>query len=159
MPILYIPERAQEVWGEPLAKGRANRAADLAPLEVVAGGLVAIGEDVTGLRNAMRPMVALYVGGMGARGRNFYNDLARRYGFEKEAELIQDLYLDGKKDEAAAAVPEEMLEKTTLVGPAGYVKDRLAAFAESGVTVLSVTPAGPDPVRLLEQIKEWAADL
>ena len=156
LPLFYVPEKAGEVVGEALAKGAANRAADLGPLEVVAGGLVAIGDDVEHLRDLMRPSVALYVGGMGARGQNFYNALARRYGYEAEAELIQDLYLDGKKDEAAAAVPAEFLEKMSLVGPAGYVKERLAAFRESGVTVLSVNPVGPDPVKIIEQLKEWA---
>ena len=159
MPLLFLPEKAKEVWGESLAKGRANRAADLGPLEITAGGMLAIGEGVEQLRDANRPMAALYIGGMGARGRNFYNDLARRYGYEAEAELIQDLYLSGKKDEAAAAVPAELVEKTSLVGPAGYVKERLAAFAEAGVTVLSVTPVGPDPVKLVEQVKEWCEDL
>ena len=87
--------------------------------------------------------MALYVGGMGARGKNFYNDLARRYGYEDEAKLIQDLYLDGKKDEAAAAVPVELLRSMSLVGPEGYVKERLAAFAEAGVTTLNVSPLLP----------------
>jgi hypothetical protein len=104
-------------------------------------------------------MTALYVGGMGAKGRNFYNDLVRRYGFEQEAEQIQDLYLDGKKDEAAKLVPEELLEATTLCGSEGYVKDRLAAYKDSGVTVLNVTPVGPDPVKLLEQVKTWIEDV
>ncbi len=157
MPLFYIPERAKDVWGESLAKGAANRAADLGPLDIVAGGLVAIGDDVTSVREFARPMVALYVGGMGARGRNFYNDLACRYGFEKEAKLIQDLYLDGKKNEAAAEVPAELLELTSLVGPEGYVKERIAAFKESGVTNLLVTPIGPDPTKIVEQLKDWAA--
>ena len=157
LPLFYVPEKAGAVFGEALAKGAANRAGDLGPLEVVAGGLVAIGDDVTHLRDLMRPTVALYVGGMGARGQNFYNALARRYGYEAEAELIQDLYLDGKKDEAAAAVPADFLEKMTLVGPAGYVKERMAAFRDSGVTVLSVNPLGPDPVKMVEQLKEWAS--
>ena len=85
--------------------------------------------------------MALYVGGMGARGRNFYNDLARRYGYEKEAAEIQDLYLAGKKDQAAAAlVPEELLELTSLIGPRGWVAERVAALREAGVTHLQVTP-------------------
>ncbi|HEX9969059.1 MAG TPA: LLM class F420-dependent oxidoreductase [Acidimicrobiales bacterium] len=154
LPILFVPERADEVWGEPLAKGKANRAADLAPLEVAAGGLVAIGDDVEGLREFVRPYVALYVGGMGAKGRNFYNDLAKRYGYEKEAELIQDLYLAGKKDEAAAAVPDGLLEGTTLVGSKGYVRDRLAAYKEAGVTVLNTTIVGPDPVATTAELRE-----
>jgi hypothetical protein len=100
-------------------------------------------------------MVALYVGGMGARGRNFYNDLVCRYGFEKEAKLIQDLYLDGKKDEAAAAVPDELLEATTLCGPEGYVRERIDAYRESGVTMLNLTPIAPDVPKLVTQLKEW----
>jgi F420-dependent oxidoreductase-like protein len=161
LPLLFVPERAKSVWGESLAKGAANRAGELGSLEVVAGGLIAIGDDVDAeaIRDFQRPMVALYVGGMGARGRNFYNDLARRYGYEKEAEVIQDLYLDGKKTEAAAAVPADMLEKMSLVGPAGYVKERLAAFAEAGVTILSVQPVGADPVATVERLKVWAGDL
>jgi F420-dependent oxidoreductase-like protein len=157
MPLFYVPEKAKSVWGESLGKGAANRAADLGPLDVVAGGLVAIGDDVAAVREYARPMVALYVGGMGARGRNFYNDLACRYGYEKEAKLIQDLYLDGKKAEAAAEVPAELLELTSLCGPEGYVKERIAAFKESGVTNLLVTPIGPDPVKIVEQLKDWTA--
>ena len=157
LPIFFVPERAKDVWGDALAKGAANRPADLGPLEVCAGGLVAIGDDVGGMRDFVRPMVALYVGGMGARGQNFYNALVRRYGYEKEAELIQDLYLDGKKQEAAAAVPDELLESMSLCGPEGYVKDRLAAYKEAGVTVLNVTPVGPDPIKVVDQLKEWTA--
>ena len=119
-PFLFIPERAADVWGDALAAGTARqRPPARGALEVAAGGLVAIGEGLEHLRELARPMTALYVGGMGAKGRNFYNALTRRYGFEAEAELIQDLYLSGKKEEAAAAVPAELLELTSLVGPAG----------------------------------------
>jgi hypothetical protein len=124
-------------------------------LEVAAGGLVAIGEGLENLREAARGMMALYIGGMGARGRNFYNTLVGRYGYEKEAELIQDLYLEGKKKEAAAAVPAELLEQTSLIGPAGYVKERVAAYREAGVTVLNVTAVGSDPLGTLSQLREW----
>jgi F420-dependent oxidoreductase-like protein len=157
LPILYMPERAASVWGAALAKGAANRDASLGTLEVVAGGLVAIGDDVTNLRDLMRPMAALYIGGMGAKGHNFYNDLARRYGYEGEAETIQELYLSGRKEEAAAAVPGDLLEGMSLVGPAGYVRERVQVFKDSGVTVLSIIPMGADPVRIVEQVKEWAA--
>jgi len=157
LPLFWVPEKAAEVFGPSLAAGSAARPAERGPLEIAAGGLVAIGDDVTRIRELSRPMVALYVGGMGARGRNFYNALARRYGYEKEAELIQDLYLDGKKEDAAAAVPNDFLEKINLVGPAGYVRERLAAFRESGVTMLNITPVGDDPVRIVEQLKEWTA--
>ena len=157
LPLFWVPEKAAEVFGPSLAAGSAARPAERGPLEIAAGGLVAIGDDVTRIRELSRPMVALYVGGMGARGRNFYNALARRYGYEKEAELVQDLYLDGKKEDAAAAVPNDFLEKINLVGPAGYVRERLAAFRESGVTMLNITPVGDDPVRIVEQLKEWTA--
>ena len=157
LPILYVPEKAKDVWGESLAAGLAKRDPALGQLEISAGGMVAVGDDVAGVRDMARPMVALYVGGMGAKGKNFYNALARRYGYEQEAETIQDLYLDGKKQEAAAAVPAELLEKTNLVGPEGYVKERIQAMAESGVTVLSIIPIDPDPVRLVEKIKTWVS--
>jgi len=159
LPIMFIPEKAKSVWGESLAKGGANRSADLGPLQISAGGMLAVGDGLEKLRDAGRPMMALYVGGMGAKGKNFYNDLARRYGYEAEAERIQDLYLDGKRDEAAAAVPEEFLEKTSLVGPEGFVKERIAAMAEAGVTELSITPVDPDPVKLVEKVKGWVEDL
>jgi F420-dependent oxidoreductase-like protein len=154
MPLFYLPEKAKDVWGADLAAGESKRSADLGPLEVVAGSLLAIGEGAEKMRDFARPMLALYIGGMGAKGRNFYNDLVCRYGWEEEAEQIQDLYLAGKKDEAAALIPEELLEKTTLCGPEGYVKERIAAFEESGVTVLNVTPLGDAPT-MLEQVRGW----
>jgi F420-dependent oxidoreductase-like protein len=157
LPTLFIPEKAADVWGPALAAGRAKRDAALGDLEIAAGGMLAIGDDVEHLRAASRPVIALYVGGMGAKGRNFYNDLARRYGYEAEAEQIQELYLAGRKDEAAAAVPAEFAELTNLIGPAGYVKERVQAFKEAGVTTLNVTPIGENPVKLIEQVKEWLA--
>jgi F420-dependent oxidoreductase-like protein len=156
LPLFYLPEKVDEVWGDDLAAGAAARSADLAPLEIVAGGLLAVGDDAARMRDLARPMIALYVGGMGARGRNFYNDLARRYGFEAEAVKIQDLYLDGQKDEAAAAVPDGLLEAATICGPEGYVRDRIAAFKEAGVTSLNVTPLAEDVPALVTQLKEWA---
>ncbi|TYB67850.1 LLM class F420-dependent oxidoreductase [Nonomuraea sp. PA05] len=159
-PIFYVPEKAGEVWGPSVAAGKAKRDPELGELDVIAQASLAIGDDVAGLLEFGRPMAALYIGGMGAKGRNFYNDLARRYGYEKEAEQIQDLYLEGKKDEAAALVPAELLEKMSLVGSEGFVRERLQAMKESGVTTLNVTPlAGTheERVRLIETIKEWAA--
>ena len=157
IPHLYAPELASKVWGDSLATGTAKRPADLGPLQVTAGGMVAIGEDVKGMLDFARPMFALYIGGMGAKGKNFYNDLVREYGYEAEAEKIQDLYLDGKKDQAAAAVPQELLEMCNLVGPESYVKERIAAFAESGVTSLNVTPVGEDPAAIVGQLKSWVS--
>jgi F420-dependent oxidoreductase-like protein len=154
---LWLPEKAAEVWGPALARGAARRAEDLGPLEVVAGGTIAIGDDVSRLRELARPRLALYIGGMGERGSNFYNSLVCRYGYEAEAARIQDLYLEGKTKEAEAAVPADLLEKTSLIGPAGYVRERIAAYRDSGVTVLSVDPLGDDPVGVFEQVKAWAS--
>ena len=94
---------------------------------------------------------------MGARGKNFYNQLACDYGYEAEAKQIQDLFLDGKKKEAEAAVPLELLEQVNLVGPASYVQERIAAFRESGVTNLQVAPLGDDPAATVRQLKEWVS--
>jgi F420-dependent oxidoreductase-like protein len=157
MPTLFIPERAGEVWGEPLQAGRAKRSSELGPLEIVAGGPLAIGDGIESFRELVRPYIALYVGGMGARGRNFYNDLARRYGYVAEAELVQDLYLAGRKEEAAAAVPEEMVELTTLIGSADHVRDRVSVYAAAGVTILNVNPVGPEPGKDLAQLKAMLA--
>ena len=158
LPMLYIPERAKEVWGAPMAIGAAKRSSGLGDLMISAGGLLAIGEgdDVTALRELQRSLVALYVGGMGAKGKNFYNELAVRYGYEKEAATIQDLYLDGKKKEAEAAVPEEFLELTTLCGPKSYVAERIEAFKEAGVTHLQVYPVARESqtlATLIETVK------
>ncbi|MBI2708989.1 MAG: LLM class F420-dependent oxidoreductase [Actinobacteria bacterium] len=160
MPLFFHPEKAGEVWEADLAAGRAKRDPSLDPLWISAGGLVAIGEDAAAMRDLARPLIALYVGGMGSRERNFYNELVQRYGFEAEAKQIQDLYLDGKKDEAAAAVPAELLEATTLCGPPSYVQERIAAFREAGVTHLSVTPlplGEQSAAGVISQVKEWSA--
>jgi F420-dependent oxidoreductase-like protein len=156
MPIFYLPEQAGAVWGEAVEQGQARRDPALGPLDVIAHAALAIGDDVTGLRDLSRPQLALYIGGMGARGRNFYNDLACRFGYEAEAKAIQDAYLDGRKAEAEALVPAELAERISLIGPEGYVAERLAAFRESGVTTLNVTPLAPTHearVRLIEQVR------
>ncbi|UDY24358.1 LLM class F420-dependent oxidoreductase [Nocardioides sp. Kera G14] len=157
LPIFFSPEKARSVWGETLAKGAAKRSPDLGTLEISAGGLVAIGEDVKGMLDFVRPYAALYIGGMGAKGRNFYNQLFTHYGYEKEAHAIQELYLAGKKKEAEALVPVEFLEEISLVGPASYVKERIEAFRAAGVTSLQVVPGSDDPVGLIGQLKEWTS--
>ncbi|QCW50150.1 LLM class F420-dependent oxidoreductase [Nocardioides dongxiaopingii] len=155
MPHLFFPEKAADVWGSSLAAGAAKRSPELGPLQVTAGGMLAIGEDVKGMLDLARPMYALYVGGMGAKGKNFYNDLACQYGYEEAATKIQDLYLSGKKKEAEALVPDEWLEAGNLVGPESYVKERIAAFREAGVTHLQVLPATDDPAATVAQVKNW----
>ena len=160
-PIFFVPEKAGDVWGRSLAEGRAKRDPELGELDVIAQAFLAIGDDVAPLLELGRPMLALYIGGMGARGKNFYNDLACRYGYAAEAKTIQDLYLAGKKDEAAAAVPAELLGRLALIGPEGYVRERIAAFAEAGVTTLNVNPVAADHrsrVALIERVRELAAD-
>ena len=159
LPFLFLPEKARDVWGDALAKGTAKRSPDLKPLEVSAGGMVAIGEgpETKSLLDFARPTYALYVGGMGARGKNFYNQLARDYGFEREAQEIQDMYLGGNKRDAESKVPFEWLDKGNLVGPASYVKERIEAFKEAGVTSLQIVPVGENPAAIVEQVKEWIA--
>jgi len=152
-----VPELHDKVWGDALRAGTAKRSSDLAPLEISAGGMVAVGEDVKGLLDFARPMVALYVGGMGARGKNFYFDLACQYGFEEAATKIQDLYLGGNKRDAEAEVPMELLELGNLVGPESYVKERIAAFREAGVTNLQVIPVADDAPALVSKVKEWVS--
>lgn len=159
MPIFFHPEKSGEVWGQALAEGNARRDPALGPLDVAAPAPLAIGEDVDDLVDLARPQLALYIGGMGSRDRNFYNDLARRYGYEQEAARIQELYLSGKKEEAAAAVPADLLRATSLIGPHSYVAERLAAFRSAGVTTLQVTPVAADHSQRLsdvERLKEMA---
>ena len=160
---MFIPEKHHQVWGDQLKKGLAKRDPDRKRLDIAAGGMLAIGDDLVGdeqkkILDLARPNTALYVGGMGARGKNFYNDICRGYGYEQEAVDIQDLYLDGKKDEAAARVPGEWLELSNLVGPKSYIKERIGAFKEAGVTVLSVNPVGPEPVKAIETLRTIVDD-
>ncbi len=154
LPFMFMPDRFDNVWGDDLERGNAKRDPELGKLEIAAGGMLAIGPDAEKYREYARPSAALYIGGMGARGKNFYNELACKYGFEGEAKTIQDLYLDGNKDDAAAAVPAEMLEGPSLCGDEGYIKDKVAQFAEAGVTTINVTPVGDDPVVLLAKLRE-----
>ncbi len=157
LPIFFVPEKADNVWGKALQRGFAKRSPEVGPLDIAAGGALAIGEGLEGLRELARPQLALYIGGMGAREKNFYNDLARLYGYEQEAAEIQDLYLTGQKKAAEAAVPTSLLEDLALIGPEGYVKDRIAAFKAAGVTLLDVIPIGPDPLGDVAKVKEWVS--
>jgi len=138
IPAFFNPYRS-DVFTEPLAQGFKRRASDLRPsseFDVFASAAVIETDDIQQALGFVKPGLALYIGGMGARGRNFYNDLACRYGFEAAAKEIQDLYLDGKKAEAIAAVPDELADAVSLVGPKERIKDRLEAWKESPCTVL-----------------------
>ncbi|MEL7208895.1 MAG: LLM class F420-dependent oxidoreductase, partial [Actinomycetota bacterium] len=160
LPVFFVPDEFQRVWGDDLKAGTAKRDPSLDRLDIGAGATVAIGEEFAGagadpILDLGRPTTALYWGGMGARDKNFYNTIAKKYGYEEEAVTIQDHYLDGRKDEAAAAVPREFLERSSLVGPESYVKERLGAWKEAGVTVLNVNVApGQDPTATMGKLRE-----
>jgi F420-dependent oxidoreductase-like protein len=151
-PIFVYPAAAEQVWGDALAEGRARRAPELSPLEVIVRAPLAIGEDIEQLERPVRQQLALYLGGMGSRKRNFYNDLARRYGFEEDAEKIQELFLGGRIEEAADAVPQELVDGTSLVGTASEVERRLSAFATAGTTLLNAAPLKRDPDERIRDI-------
>lgn len=138
IPAFFNPYKS-EVFTQPMSEGFKRRASDLRPsseFDVFAGCAVIVTDDIQQALGFVKPGLGLYIGGMGARGRNFYNDLACRYGFEAAAKEIQDLYLDGKKAEAIAAVPDELADAVSLVGPKERIKDRLAAWDESPCTVM-----------------------
>ncbi len=162
IPMMFLPQTAKAVWGPSLDAGLAKRSPELGPLQITTGGLLAIGEgpEVVALRELSRPTIALYVGGMGARGRNFYNDVVRRSGFEEAAEAIQDAYLDGRKKEAEGLIPDELLEAMSICGPRSYVAERLAALADAGVTHLQVVPlpvGDQRPVDVIAAVRDLAS--
>jgi F420-dependent oxidoreductase-like protein len=152
LPMFYSPYRAR-VYGDALERGfrKAGGGKGFERFDVAAGPMVIVGDDVQACLGFVKPMLALYVGGMGARGKNFYNDLACRYGFEAEAKKIQDLYLDGKKDEATAAVPDRLADEISLVGPKERIRDRLAAWRESPVTTLICGLMQPDALHAIAE--------
>lgn len=154
-PMFYLPERAVHAFGDALAEGRSNRPAELGPLEIFASPSLLVTDDPAEAQRALlavRKTMALYIGGMGARGHNYYNGIIRRYGFEDAATGVQDLYLAGKQAEAAAALPEDLVNGVSLIGPCSHIAERVAAFAQAGVTILSATPLGSDHARRLSSI-------
>ena len=153
LPIFWSPFRAPKVFKDSLETGfkKAGGGKGLHNFDIAAGATVIINDDVKACLGFVKPVLALYIGGMGARGKNFYNDLACRYGFEAEAKKIQDLYLEGKKDEAAATVPDELADEVALVGPPARIKDRLAAWRESGIQTLICATMQVEAVRLLAE--------
>src|SRR5690242_16749508 len=156
-PIFYLPEKAQDVWGDALAAGRAKRDPDLGELDIYAGPVLAIGENVEPLREFVKPHLALYIGGMGAKGKNFYHALATKYGYGPEADRIQELYLAGDKDGAAKVVPDDLVRDVNLIGSREFVKERLAAFRAAGVTTLNVAPiasTAAERIKLIETLRQ-----
>ena len=157
LPTFFSPEHVGEfrsLLEEGAARAGDGKAIDES-FDIAPNVNVAIDDDIERAREAMRPLLALYVGGMGSRDKNFYNALVRRYGFEDAAEQVQDLYLDGKKDEAAAALPDELIDQTSLVGPKERIAERLAVYREAGVGTLICSPMAFEP----EQRKRIIRDL
>ncbi len=155
-PVFFYPEKADDVWGDALRAGKkAKRDSTLGDLDVMVGVSLAIGDDVEERLNWAKPHLALYIGGMGAKGQNFYHKLATRYGYGEVADHIQELFLSGRKAEAIAAVPDELVRNVNLIGPRGFVKERIAAFAESGgVTTLLATPTTTDAGEYISWVEE-----
>ncbi|WP_343600153.1 LLM class F420-dependent oxidoreductase [Mycobacterium sp.] len=143
-PVFFYPEKAASVWGDALKAGAAKRDPALGPLDVMVGAPLAIGDDADDRLAWAKPQLALYIGGMGAKSRNFYHNLATRYGFGEVADRIQELYLGGRKKDAIDAVPDDLVRHISLIGPRGFVSERVSAFAEAGVTTLLATPVSTD---------------
>jgi len=154
LPIFFSPERYREAFGPAIDAGlaKAGGTKTLADFDIAPTVTVIVGDDVEMLRGFVKPMIALYVGGMGARGRNFYNALACRYGYEAAAAEIQDLYLDGKKKEATAAVPDSLVDEIALIGPKERIRDRLDAWKASGVGTMIVGAQQPEALRVMAEL-------
>jgi F420-dependent oxidoreductase-like protein len=145
LPIFWSPEKAREAFGDAIANARDG-------FDIAATAPVILIDDVEAGREFLKPYYALYIGGMGARGKNFYNDLASRYGYEDEARLIQDLYLGGLQRDAAAAVPDAFVDEVALVGPKERLAERLEAWRESGATSLLVSTQQPEALRAIAEL-------
>jgi F420-dependent oxidoreductase-like protein len=155
LPVFFSPKRVG-VFRQSLDEGfgRRSNAKTLADFDIAPTVSVVVGDDVDACRMQVKPNLALYVGGMGARGKNFYNELACRYGYEEAAKTIQDLYLAGKKNEAIAAVPDELVDEIALCGPRERIRDKLAAWREAGVTTLI---CGANSIEVVRTMAELAA--
>jgi F420-dependent oxidoreductase-like protein len=139
LPAFFSPEHVAELRAL-LEEGAARAGRSLEGFDIAPSINVFIDDDIELARNVMRPALALYIGGMGSREQNFYNKLAQRYGFEAAAKEVQDLYLEGKKAEACAAIPDELVDTVSLCGPADRVRERIAVFRDAGVGSLLITP-------------------
>lgn len=141
LPIFFSPTRYDDVYREHVEAGFAAAGGDKGydQFDIAPNVFVVVNDNLDICYNMLRPFLALYIGGMGARGKNFYNDLARRYGYEEAAEKIQDLYLEGKKGEAMMAVPPALIDEVALVGPKARIKERLAAWRQAPVNTLNLS--------------------
>jgi len=152
LPVFFSPEHTRTLRG-PLEEGAARVGRSLDGFRVCPSVNVMISDDRESARNAMRPILALYVGGMGSREQNFYNRLVSSYGFEDEARKVQELYLAGQKTEAMLALPDELIDLVSIVGPPARAKDRIRAFRDAGVDTLIVWPVMPDQEVRKEQLR------
>jgi F420-dependent oxidoreductase-like protein len=152
IPTLFSPEHVSQL--RPLLEeGAARSGKSLDGFDIAPTVNVFITDDLQNARDAMRPFIALYVGGMGSREQNFYNQVVQRYGFEDAAARIQDLYLEGKREEAMAAIPDELIDTVSLCGPKDHVRERLAVYRDAGVGTLGVTPTAFTAPERLEQLR------
>ena len=154
IPTLFSPEHVSVIRDEILiGVQRAGNGKVVADVEIAPQVQVYVSDDREKARNLMRPFLALYIGGMGSREKNFYNQLVQRYGYEDAARAIQDLYLEGKREEAAAAIPDALIDAISLCGPSEHVRDRIAAYRDAGVGTLGVTPVAYTRDERLEQLR------
>jgi len=152
IPTLFSPEHVSEL--RPLLQEGADRSGkSLEDFDIAPTVSLCISDDRESARNSMRPFIALYVGGMGSRKQNFYNQLIQRYGYEADAQIIQDLYLEGKREEAMAAIPDALIDQVSLCGPKDFVRERLAVYRDAGVGTLGVTPTAFTAPERLEQLR------
>jgi F420-dependent oxidoreductase-like protein len=162
IPTLVSPEHLPDLRAS-LEEGAAKAGRSLEGFDIAPTVNVYVSEDIEKGRDVMRPFIALYVGGMGSRDKNFYNNLVQRYGFEDAAREVQNLYLEGRRDEAMAALPDELIDLVSLNGPADKVRDRLRVYREAGVGTLGITPMAwtkderIEQLRLIAQLAEEAS--
>jgi F420-dependent oxidoreductase-like protein len=152
IPMFFSPEHVQE-FRPLLEEGAQKSGRSLDDFRITPSVQTLITDDEAAAQDMMRPFIALYVGGMGSREKNFYNALVTRYGFEEEAKAVQDLYLEGKKDEAAARLSPELIDTVSLVGPKEKIRDKLQVYREAGVHTLGATPLAFDKQGRLEQMR------
>ncbi|WP_370288615.1 LLM class flavin-dependent oxidoreductase, partial [Nocardioides sp.] len=155
-PLFFHPGKAQKAWGESLEEGFSKRDPALGELDIQLQIAYHLGDPGPEAMQAVRNQLALYIGGMGARDKNFYNQLACRYGYESEAKEIQDLYLSGQKADAASAVPDDLVDAVTLIGDEDEVRRRLRALWDGGVRTLLINPLAPTPEARVEQVRALA---
>ncbi len=155
LPTFFAPDHI-DVFRPSLEEGAQRTGRSVGEIDIAPMTSIAIDDDVEAARNLMRPFLALYIGGMGSRKKNFYKDLVTRYGYGDVAEKVQDLYLDQKYDEAMAALPAELIDKTALCGPKEAIAERLDVYRDAGVGTLLVTPVASTVERRVEMLRELA---